>query len=698
MFILAAVLFTAIHPGSSFTYKLIQNLLQIIAPVFAGIFASLYALRGSIASRVARMGWLCIGLSAWFWAAGQITWTLLESAMGEQQLFPGWPDIGFLGSYPLLLAGVLLLFGHLPFSERMRVFLDSLIVAGSIGVQSWYFLVRHLWHPGVTLLEKVLGIAYPLGDIAVCFSALILFFMTAGRKEIHRSLRFLASGLILLGLADTAFSYYNLIEAEHTGGWYDWAWTSGWILIGLAAVFPFFRPISSEQEERPNGLPFLTTMMGGWRRIVFPYLFAAISLGLVTVHDSMDGIVQVSVFLLCMMLLLLIILRQILLLLENRQLAQKPQWLNEQLKQHLADREGQMRALQREMDERNRIEKELVQNRENLEELVRERTSEFEDANQQLLQARKLETVGRLAGGIAHDFNNLLTVINGYCEMLNRELRGHGVTEDYVKEILKAGKRGAGLTRQLRAFSRSQMLSPTLLDINQIITAVEKILRLLAGDHIRLELRLASKIAAIKADASQVEQVIMNLVVNAADAMPHGGTLAIETSDYQIKDAPPEGKQELPIGLYVMIKVCDTGVGMDEATLSHLFEPFFTTKPKGKGLGLGLATTYGIVQQSRGGIKVDSSPGKGTTILVLFPAAEGQVAPLEPPEPTDTACGGGETILIAEDEPGVLNLVESVLKSKGYRVLSAGQSREALKIGEDLHLRIDMLLTDVVMP
>jgi PAS domain S-box-containing protein len=317
----------------------------------------------------------------------------------------------------------------------------------------------------------------------------------------------------------------------------------------------------------------------------------------------------------------------------------------------------------------------------------------------QLRQAQKMEAVGRLAGGMAHDFNNLLTVIRGYSELLLGRL---GTTDDMRKdmeEVKKAADRASGLTRQLLAFSRRQFIAAKVLDLNALVANMDGMLRRLIGeDLVDLNAELDASTGAIKADPGQVEQVIMNLVVNARDAMPKGGRLTIETTNVTIGNEASLDAVGVAPGSYVMLAVRDNGHGMDAETRSHLFEPFFTTKEKGKGTGLGLSTVYGIVKQSGGSIIVESAPDRGTTFRIYFPRVEQEVpGPTGAVEAIDPA-RGRETILLVEDEPAVRGLVHETLRLHGYRVLEARHGIEALltsaKYAEPIHL----LLTDVVMP
>jgi two-component system cell cycle sensor histidine kinase/response regulator CckA len=316
----------------------------------------------------------------------------------------------------------------------------------------------------------------------------------------------------------------------------------------------------------------------------------------------------------------------------------------------------------------------------------------------QFRQAQKMEAVGQLAGGIAHDFNNLLTAILGYSDLLLTEVGEGSALEESIGEIRKAGERAASLTRQLLAFSRRQVLEPKVLDVNALVENLEKMLRRLIGEDVELVTDLAPHIGRVQADAGQIEQVIMNLVVNARDAMPKGGTLRIETRNAEL-DEGYSGEHGVvgPAGSYVMFAVSDTGAGMSAETKAHLFEPFFTTKGLGKGTGLGLATVYGIVKQSGGYVWVYSEIGHGTVFKVYLPRLE--AAETDVPSPAQPrAEGGSETLLLVEDDPSVRNLTRRILERLGYSVIEANASGQALDAVRRHKGKIHLLLTDVVMP
>jgi PAS domain S-box-containing protein len=319
---------------------------------------------------------------------------------------------------------------------------------------------------------------------------------------------------------------------------------------------------------------------------------------------------------------------------------------------------------------------------------------------EQLRQAQKMEAVGRLAGGVAHDFNNLLTAILGYCNLMLDEIPTADPLRQDLEEIRQAGDRAAALTRQLLAFSRRQMLQPQIIDINTLVRQMEKMLRRLIGEDIELVTALASELMQVKVDPASIEQVLVNLAVNARDAMPVGGRLTIETAMIDLDAAYAETHVTVVPGRYVMLAISDTGQGMDAATRARIFDPFFTTKEQGKGVGLGLSTVYGIVKQSGGYIWVYSEPGHGTVFKVYLPPAEvasALAAPVEPESEADKH-RGWETVLLVEDEDAVRALAREVLRRQGYVVLEARHGLDALRVAERHQDPIHLLITDIVMP
>ncbi len=319
-------------------------------------------------------------------------------------------------------------------------------------------------------------------------------------------------------------------------------------------------------------------------------------------------------------------------------------------------------------------------------------------SEKQFRQSQKMEAVGRLAGGIAHDFNNLLTVIMGYSQVLLTELGPLHPLRGKIEETLKAGERAATLIRQLLTFSSKQSLDPRTLSLNTAVMSLEAMLRRLIGDDIRLVSKLDQTNGRLRADQAQLEQVLVNLVVNARDAMPKGGTLTIETAQVELTRSPVYYLTPLLPGPYVRLAVSDTGCGMDRKTQSHIFEPFFTTKEEGKGSGLGLSTVFGIVTQCGGAIDVKSRVGHGTRFDLYFPRVESEVIPTAPPQPLGQPQRGTETILLVEDEQSVRVLMRDELRKLGYRVLEAKNGIEACLLATQQAGSFQLLLTDVVMP
>ncbi|HWD00290.1 MAG TPA: PAS domain S-box protein [Candidatus Sulfopaludibacter sp.] len=316
---------------------------------------------------------------------------------------------------------------------------------------------------------------------------------------------------------------------------------------------------------------------------------------------------------------------------------------------------------------------------------------------EQLMHAQKMEAVGRLAGGVAHDFNNMLTVISGYNRMILDELSPLDPLRGYAEEILKAADRAGALTNQLLAFSRRQIMKPRVINVNSVIEQTEKMLRRLIGEDVTLSFGLKPDVGNIRADPGHVEQAIMNLAVNARDAMPAGGRLTIETANANLDESYAKTHMGVTPGDFVMIAVSDTGIGMDAETKRRIFEPFFTTKEKGKGTGLGLATVYGIIKQAGGDIWVYSEPNKGTTFKLYFPQVKDAVSDT-PTTESESPHGSNETILLVEDEKAVRELTVRMLQRLGYSVLVAASGAEALEISAAHSGRIALLLTDVVMP
>jgi PAS domain S-box-containing protein len=324
--------------------------------------------------------------------------------------------------------------------------------------------------------------------------------------------------------------------------------------------------------------------------------------------------------------------------------------------------------------------------------------TERKQVEEQLRQSQKMEAIGRLAGGIAHDFNNLLTAINGYSAIALQSIDGTHPLYEFLREIHKSGERAAGLTRQLLAYSRKQPVEARILSLNTVVADIEGMLRRLIGENIRLATSLTPDLWLVKADRGQIEQVILNLVVNARDAMPEGGELMIATAN-EVLDAPPKGSPSDPQpGPSVVISVSDTGTGMTADVKARIFEPFFTTKGLGKGTGLGLSVVYGIVKHNEGGLMVASEPGQGTAFRIYFPKADAREVSQEEAQPAPGSYHGSETLLLVEDEESVRRFAGDALSAQGYKVLQAGNGRDALRLLKKRDSGVQLVITDVVMP
>jgi PAS domain S-box-containing protein len=364
----------------------------------------------------------------------------------------------------------------------------------------------------------------------------------------------------------------------------------------------------------------------------------------------------------------------------------------------------------RDMSALKKTQRQLQDARDHLETMVRQRTAELAAANEalrqqiaeterhaaELRQSQKMEAIGRLAGGIAHDFNNLLSIIVGYASLIQADPATHEGVLNSAEHIAIAAERAAALTRQLLAFSRKQVLKPEVLDLHDILLSMGKLLPPLLGEDVELVIKNDARRAFVEADRGQIEQVVMNLAVNARDAMAAGGELTIETADFEVSERAIG--ERLKPGQYVLLGVTDTGTGMDPEVQAHIFEPFFTTKELGRGTGLGLATVYAIVTKLGGDIRVSSKPGHGTTIKVYFPCASPAESTIKPAQPAASIPVTPGTVLLVEDEPSLRILLGTILNQQGYRVLQAENGEAALKIAS-LHAEdIDLLITDIIMP
>jgi signal transduction histidine kinase len=450
------------------------------------------------------------------------------------------------------------------------------------------------------------------------------------------------------------------------------------------------------REIVEDGLIAFTKTLPGWDGQPVAHLVVQNEMPVVRLLNQSNETLIVSLFVFALVLLLLIYWSVV------RWVSQPLRRIMETLKRNDPKPIERLCWNHSEFGEMARTTRKFFEQRDNLMREMEERRATEEalrKSEEELRHSQKMEAVGRLAGGVAHDFNNLLTAIIGYAELIATRTSSNSLAKQNAELIRKAGEQAAALTRQLLAFSRKQILQPKVIDLNALVVEMEKLLRRVIGERFDLQSHPNAENGRVKADPSQLEQVVLNLGVNARDAMPRGGKLIIRTENVRLdRNTAPQIATSLPAGDYVMLSVTDTGAGMDENTKSHIFEPFFTTKGPGKGTGLGLATVYGIVRQTGGGISVESELGQGSTFRIYLPQELGPVdysrTTLSPVEKSDNY----ETVLVVEDEDIVRELVCEVLEDQGYNVMCARDGIEALNMAEQYDGPIHLLVTDVIMP
>ena len=450
------------------------------------------------------------------------------------------------------------------------------------------------------------------------------------------------------------------------------------------------------KETRQDGLIVFPKVLPGWDGQPVAHLMVRNEMPVVQQLNRSNERLILSLFLFALVLLLLIYSSVV------RWVTKPLRLFMESLKRNDPKPIAGMCKDNSEFGELARTTRQFFEQRDNLIREMEERRATEEalrKSEEELRHSQKMEAVGRLAGGVAHDFNNLLTAIIGYAELISTRASSNALAKQNADLIRKAGEQAAALTRQLLAFSRKQILQPKVIDLNDLVVEMERLLRRVIGERFDLQSHPNADIGRVKADPSQIEQVVLNLGVNARDAMPKGGRLSIRTENVRLDEsAAHEISASLQPGDYVVLSVTDTGAGMDEETMSHIFEPFFTTKGPGKGTGLGLATVYGIVRQTGGGISVESEVGKGSTFRIYLPLVTAPVDYTKTTVAPVEKSANFETVLVVEDEEIVRELVCEVLLEQGYNVICAADGMEALKIADDFDGTIHLLVTDVIMP
>jgi len=824
------IVLVAIHPATDGLVEALINFMEIMVSVFAGWGCLHYAARQRPDITPDRTAWRLIGAGCLAWGAGQTLWTLYEVVLGHKVPYPGWPDLFFLATYPLALTGISRLLSRKDVFRQLRLVVDSIIAASSVGILSWYFVIRPLWNQDVSFMERLLGAVYPFGDLAIIFCASFLFHEAKVNRPLRLSTGMLAGGFILIALADTAFLYATLGDSFRTGTWTDAAWSFGWALIGFAALYRLWHPASEgipPYEQAATN--WLGTVGRAFFRVFAPYLAAVVALGLVLTAELHIGAISNTILVLGLILTLLIIARQILSMLEIHQLNARLRGLNDELKRHLVVRTTQMESLSAEMTEHRRTEAKLTLHQEQLSEQVRARTAELESANlrirtlidtiphgiqemdcngiitycnpnharifgyspddmvgrsmieliahdadrertrrllaelvrdrpapwtletqnrtkdgrviwlridwnyrlndrgevigfvsvltdvtarkraeaerqaieAQIQQSQKLESLGVLAGGIAHDFNNLLMVVLGHAEMILTDRTLSEQARGNLADIEKAAQRASELCRQLLAYSGRSRFVIKPVDLNALIQELGRLLEVSIGKNAQVEYRLAEEMLPVLADATQIRQVVLNLLTNAAEAVPEtGGRITVTTACRNVEEEELRGMvlgQALESGTYVSFEVADTGCGMAPDTVARMFDPFFTTKFAGRGLGL--AAVMGIVRSHGGAIACLSRPGAGTTVRVLLPALTGPYNSVSDTGPMGIRTWHGQgLVLLVDDDAQVRTVSRQMLEKLGLQVIAASDGVEAVELFRARSGEFACVLLDLMMP
>jgi signal transduction histidine kinase len=600
-----------------------------------------------------RTAWTLWGLGCLSWFLGMLVWDYLELVKKVVTPFPSFSDIGYLTFTLFFIGGMFYYRSSVPTVPITLAEVGNLgIILCTLVIVEQIILFKPLKASSESWFYQVTAVMYPVLYISAFLFGLVCFwlYVRGGQRKVLL--------LILLGIAvhafvNTLYAYSLLGKTYEAGAYFDIYWIIGFAFIYWAA---------SEQDDVKDGTAHVSEQQqqverwsGEWEAFIPAVALLFILFVGFLFRKDLDTSLLYCIFPAGIVWILFLAIKG---------------WWDHRLER--MQFQGRLHAVEA-----------------------------LQQSQEQLRQAQKMEAIGRLSGGIAHDFNNLLTAIQGYGEILEERLDPNHPLKRYAGEILKAAEMGATLTRQLLVFSRRQVSDVVVLDLNEVIRNMEAMLQRIVGEDIRLVVLLHPSPACIKTDRGQMEQVIMNLVINARDAMPNGGQIKIETSHVDPgEDRFPRNPDhdELRAISHVMLSVSDGGIGMDKEIQSHIFEPFFTTKDSKRGTGFGLSTVYAIVKQCGGQIQVFSEPGWGTAFNIYFPKVEesSEVDPRgEVGERTST---GLETILVVEDDPVLRDLIRESLRIRGYRVLEAGQGQEALERFLNYPESISLLVTDVVMP
>jgi signal transduction histidine kinase/CheY-like chemotaxis protein len=615
-------------------YAVLNESAQLLVYQCAGVAAVAALVAGIRRHRPPepRAWWLFAGGTALF-IVGDAVWYVYE-LRGVEPPFPSVADIVYTAGYPLLVAAVV------SFSRRSRVgalggLLDSAIVGAGAGLVLFLLVFEPAADAsGASSLARAVSVGYPVADAILLVAILHVYFASAVRGP---SLRALVGAFAALLVADVGYGIDALGGSYFAGDWLDAGWLVAYVLSAFAALHPSMR-VFSRERRRPAQLTYRRLVAVGVAVLAIPLMMV-----LAPERSHHGAELYVTAAWGCAM-VVLVFARMGLIFAEHRR-----------------------------------------------------RESEQVQLEAQLRQSQKMEAVGKLAGGIAHDFNNLLLVVRGHAELVRAAVRDDGAAvRSDLDAIVGAVDKAASLTQQLLAFSRRQVLQPEVVDLNEVVRDAEGLLRRVIGADVQVDVVLEPGLSRIVADPGQLIQVLLNLAVNARDAMPRGGRLALRTERVVADAHDPDPRLAARPGSYVVLSVADTGVGMDAETKARAFEPFFSTKPLGTGTGLGLSTVHGIVEQSGGFVFMDSELGHGTTVRILLPATE-EAAAAEPKAPRlQHAVTGRETIVLVEDDDAVRALVAAMLEAQGYAVYATGDPFEAIE--RCRREPCDLLLTDVVMP